>query len=76
MGKWLGAQELSHSAFARRLGASLKMVEYWANGQALPGLVYAFRIERATKGGVPVSSWLGTELGRLQWSLLDQKSEQ
>lgn len=36
-------------------------------GQVIPELVYAFKIEALTEGGVPVESWLGTELAKLQW---------
>lgn len=59
---------MSQREFARQVGCDYKMARYWANGQAVPTLVYAFKIERATEGGVPVASWLGTELAKLMWN--------
>jgi hypothetical protein len=65
--KWLKARQIPDSVFAGQLGCDLKMITYWRQGQCMPDLVYAFRIERQTQGGVPVASWLGTPMGRALW---------
>lgn len=65
---WLSKRDLSRFAFAKEVGCDPRLVALWADGRVLPGLIYAFKIERATKGGVPVTSWLGTELGRTLWN--------
>lgn len=65
---WLSVNGMSRFAFAREVGCDPNMVQLWANGRCLPSLVYAFKIDRATRGGVPPASWLGTELGRLTWN--------
>lgn len=41
---------------------------FWCDGRSLPDYVYTFVIEKATGGGVPVSSWLGTPIGKLLWN--------
>lgn len=64
---WLRTRGITQYQFAKVIGCSPKAVEWWASNRSMPGLVYAFKIERATQGGVPISSWLGTELGRLMW---------
>jgi hypothetical protein len=38
----------------------------------MPSLAAAFRIERATQGGVPVSSWLSTHLGKAEWEYMNK----
>jgi transcriptional regulator with XRE-family HTH domain len=64
---WLRGQGLSVSAFAKAIGVDPKAAGYWINGRALPSLVNAFKVEKYTNGQVPVSSWLGTELGIATW---------
>lgn len=54
-------------AFAQLIGANPKTVYYWMYGQVIPELVYAYKIEMATEGGVSMVSWLGTELAKMQW---------
>lgn len=44
-------------------------------GQVIPELVYAFKIESVTEGGVPPESWLGTELAKMQWQLIHADHE-
>ncbi len=44
------------------------MLKRWANGQSMPHIVYAFRVEQFTKGAVPVASWLATDIGRDLWA--------
>lgn len=67
---WLKANGVSRYEMARRVKADPKQVKTWETGRVLPNLVYAFRIEQATKGGVPASSWLGTPLGRMMWNTI------
>jgi hypothetical protein len=43
-----------------------RSIYYWASNKALPSLLYAILIERATEGGVPIVSWEGTELAKLK----------
>jgi plasmid maintenance system antidote protein VapI len=57
----------STKAFAEKLGIDRKRLEYMRNGQNLPTLVWAFKIERETAGKVPASSWLATEIGQAMW---------
>lgn len=65
--EWLRLQGLSHYAFAKMVGATPRMVMLWATCRSLPSLPYAYKIEMTSKGGVPVASWLGTELGKMMW---------
>ncbi len=65
---WLRVNGKSRFALAREIGCDPKMVGYWADGRSLPSLIFAFKLERATNGGVPLESWLATEIGRLQWN--------
>jgi transcriptional regulator with XRE-family HTH domain len=67
---WLKAHNVSQYELAKKIGADPKMVNLWATGRAEIGLIYAFVLERATAGGVPVSSWLGTELFKLRMRAL------
>lgn len=70
---WLRARGITQYQFARTIGADERAVGFWACNKSLPTLVFAFRIEQATQGGVPVSSWLGTTLGRILWKARDPK---
>lgn len=65
---WLEKKGVTQTGMAKMLGCQDRMVKLWANNQALPGLIYAFKIERVTKGGVPAASWLGTPLGQKAWA--------
>lgn len=38
----------------------------WWRGLGIPTIVSAYRMEEWSKGGVPITSWLGTELARLE----------
>lgn len=64
---WFRASGHTVVGFARALNCDPKSVYLWMYGQVIPELVYAFKIESLTEGGVPVESWLGTELAQLQW---------
>jgi hypothetical protein len=64
---WLKSTQTSFYNIGRHIKAEPRQVAAWARGQKLPNLIFAFRIDKFTKGAVPVSSWLGTELGRLMW---------
>lgn len=70
---WLRARGINQYQFARMIGADERAVSFWACNQSLPTLIFAFRIEQVTQGGVPVSSWLGTALGRILWKARDPK---
>lgn len=70
---WLKSHGISKNKFARTLGCNGRMVDYWCAGRALPGLIYAFLIERATEGGVPAETWLGTELGKYHWMQAEKR---
>lgn len=65
---WLKARGLSQAKFARQIGCDPKSVMFWCDGRSLPDYVYTFVIEKATGGGVPVSSWLATPIGKLLWN--------
>lgn len=65
---WLKANSMSRYGLAKVLQCDVKLVKLWSQGRCIPTLVYAFKVEQATKGGVPVSSWLGTPLGREMWN--------
>jgi len=66
--KWLKTQGINFYRFAKLVELRPDRVAYLARGQVLPDLSIAFRIQNATKGGVPASSWLGTTLGRQVWN--------
>lgn len=57
---------ISTDKLAKVVGVSAVTVHNWRNGSALPGLIAALRIERVTGGGVPVSIWAATTLGKYQ----------
>lgn|SRR3990167_2177681 len=65
---------ISRSAFARKVGCNPNMVDYWADGRCIPDLPYAFMMEKVTEGGVSAGTWLGTEIGRLLWSRIQEKA--
>lgn len=70
--RWLDARGMSLTAFSRLIGCSRQAVQYWASGRVLPELAAALLIENVTRGYVPVSSWLGTAVGRAHWARLDK----
>lgn len=65
---WLEATNTSIQKLALGVRASYHDAHSWVRGRQLPGLIYAFRIDEFTRGGVPVSSWLGTELGKWRYA--------
>jgi transcriptional regulator with XRE-family HTH domain len=48
--------------FAKEIGIGQAMVSRLVRGNAKPSLALADKIERASKGAVPIKSWVGTEL--------------
>ncbi len=48
--------------------SSIRSVKYWMNGQAMPCLISAFKLEAYSEGKVSVESWLGTRLGKAKWN--------
>ena len=71
---WLRVRGISKARFASSLGCSKKSLDFWCDGQVVPTLIWAFRIERATGGGVPAVSWLGLEIAKTQWNELERKA--
>jgi DNA-binding XRE family transcriptional regulator len=66
--EWLQEHDVSGFTLARRIGCDPKTIQHLSNGRTLPTLILAFKIERETEGGVPIASWLGTELARIRWN--------
>lgn len=64
---WMRREAVSPYEVARRTGISYKQICQYRDGRALPSLVSAFKIERATNGAVSPVLWLGTPLGRHHW---------
>ncbi len=71
--KWLVANGISQGRLARAVGTTTRAISMWALGQVIPDLINAYLIEHATKGGVPVSSWLSTEIARKTWGMRKAK---
>jgi transcriptional regulator with XRE-family HTH domain len=67
LGVWMKEHGVSIYEMAKLLGVDRHNVRFWLHGKNLPGLVVAFRIEKATNGEVPAAAWLGTELGKRLW---------
>ena len=73
--RWMKSKRKTCEEVARGTDASVRSVKYWMNGQALPCLVSAFKIEAYTQGKVPVAYWLGTAVGKAQWNCLTAKGK-
>ena len=74
LAEWFAAEKtMSLSQFARDIGVCLSQARRWAHGLSTPSLVSAFLIDRLTRGGVPPSSWMGTELARREIKRLKSK---
>jgi hypothetical protein len=54
-------------ALAEAMGLHWKTLENWVLGRCMPPLYWAFKIELFTKGEVPASAWLATDLGKEMW---------
>ena len=65
--EWMEEQQLSCYALAKGMGCNQKTLSYWMLGQALPPLVWAFKMEKYTEGAVPASSWLATDIAGVRW---------
>lgn len=72
---WCKSHSISRDKFARLIGCSHKNVDYWCDGRTTPTLHFAFMIEKITEGGVPVETWLGTDLGRHLWNEIQKKAK-
>jgi hypothetical protein len=68
LSKWMRESHVSAYEVAKRARISYKQVCKLRDGESLPSLVSAFRIDQATKGGVPPVAWLATPLGRKAWA--------
>ncbi len=67
LAKWAEARGLTLRQLVKRTGLDHRCLAKVVEGRQMPSLVEAFQVERMTRGGVPVSSWLGTELGQRVW---------
>lgn len=56
---YLESTGISQNEFARRIGTSGAAVCRWVSGKRTPTAQWAFAIERATKGKVPMRAWAG-----------------
>ena len=50
-------QDLSVKVLADRWRLSVTIIYYWEQGRQVPGVPMRARIERWTRGTVPVSAW-------------------
>ncbi len=57
LAKYLAEHSLTYTAFAVLVGADRQRVWRLAKGDRGPSVDLAIRIERATKGAVPIESW-------------------
>lgn len=55
---YLTKNDVRQAAFATGIGVSKGYVTELLNGSKTPSLQLAFRIEAATQGAVPASSWV------------------
>src|SRR5262245_60711426 len=67
LNQWMVESKVSNKRMAKMVGCSTRSIVFWKQGQSIPVLVYAFKIEQITEGKVSVESWLGTMLGKQQW---------
>lgn len=74
--EWIKAHGLSRDAFAKLVGCNGKMVDFWCDGQVIPGLIYAFKIEQVTEGSVSAEMWLGTDIGKFYWRDLERRVQE
>ncbi|MEI7705623.1 MAG: helix-turn-helix transcriptional regulator [Deltaproteobacteria bacterium] len=56
--KYLDRTGLSQTQFARQYGFPLTTINGWFDGTRRPSLDAAFRMEKATAGAIPASSWV------------------
>lgn len=56
--EFLKAEGLTQKAFGERVGIDRFRVSHILAGDTVPGLDLAARIERATRGQVPMESWV------------------
>lgn len=72
--QWRLKQGIGHRRLAGLIGAAITSVKQWCRGGTLPTIPAAYRIEEATDGEVPVSSWLATKLGRNVYERMDAEA--
>lgn len=68
LAKWMRETNTSAYEVARRSKISYKQVCKIRDGESMPTLVSAFRIDMATEGKVAPVMWLGTPLGKKHWA--------
>lgn len=66
-GNWIKHKNFTFGHVASLTGASIRSVKYWAHGQALPSLLFAFKIDQISQGKVPVASWMDTAIAKAKW---------
>ena len=66
--QWMDDTGTSAFALAKEMGKVPSHIRYWADGQSLPSLVDAFKLEKLTAGKVAAASWLGTDLAKTLWN--------
>ena len=62
--RYLAATGLSQQQLARLTGFAPPTLSEWRRDLKHPSVHLAFRLEKATKGRIPASSWAGRELRR------------
>ncbi len=75
LGIWLKAHSISKDQFGRLVGCAPKMVDFWCAGRCIPGLLYAFKIEQVTGGGIGVETWLGLDIAKLEWNRIQRRAK-
>jgi transcriptional regulator with XRE-family HTH domain len=73
---WLKQHGISRDGFAKKLGCTSKMVDHYCDGQCVPGLAIAFQIEKVTQGAVSAATWLGTDMGKMQWEEIQRRAKE
>lgn len=68
LAKWMRENDISAYEVAKRARISYKQVCKLRDGESLPSLITAFRIDQVTKGMVAPVLWLTTALGKRAWS--------
>jgi transcriptional regulator with XRE-family HTH domain len=70
---WLRKNSIPQRTFARETGLGQQTVMRLCLGRITPTLVAAFVIEQATDGEIPAVSWLGTEVTKYEWNLVQRR---
>lgn len=74
--EWMRIKKKTVRDVAKGVGASVRSVKYWMNGQALPSLLAAFKLEAYTSGKVTIESWLSTAIAKAKWNEITVEGKQ